>query len=128
LTPVFFRREVLGKYYADAHRYEIRDSHVFCGGAWSLRLDNNHPDYVIVFLSDLGHLPHKEQMYWQSYNVVPEGTISKTYRDRNILGLWVDPEAPDLLFKARYERFRRDWTKKFDWDLFKALRAADAHI
>jgi hypothetical protein len=127
LTPVFFTKDVLAKYYNDARRFTVKDSHVSASGAWSVRIDNNQTDHVIVFLGDLGQFPYKEQLYWKSFNVVPEGKISRTYHDRSILGNWVEPEAPDLLFKARYENFREMWTEKFGWDLFKPLRAADAH-
>ncbi|MBB4910767.1 hypothetical protein [Actinophytocola algeriensis] len=127
LMPVFFQKEVLGKYYSDARRYKVADSHVWCSGAWSLKVDNNHPDFVIVYLGDLGDLPSREQLYWKSFNISPEGAISRTYYDRTILGLWVEPEEPALLFKSRYQRFRADWFEKFEWDLFKPLSSADAY-
>lgn len=127
LTPVFFRRDVLGKYYSDARRYTVEDSRITCGGLWSVRIDNNHPQYVTVFLGDLGHMPHKEQLYWRSFNVPPDGRISDTYFGRSFLGQWLNPEASDLLFKLRYGQFRKRWSKAFDWDLFKPLKAADAH-
>lgn len=127
LTPVFFRKQVLAKYYADARRYRVSDSNLSCVNSWSLRIDNNHSSYVTVFLGDLGHLPQKEQLYWKSFNVVPDGSISATYFGRSILGQWLEPEAPDLLFKSRYERFGQKWFAKFDWYFFKPLKAADAH-
>ncbi|WP_422770559.1 hypothetical protein ACN28C_28265 [Plantactinospora sp. WMMC1484] len=127
LTPVFFRRDVLNKYYGDARRYSVEDSHIACGGLWSVRIDNNHSQYVTVFLGDLGHMPHKEQLYWRSFNIPPDGKISDTYFGRSFLGQWLNPEASDLLFKLRYERFRTRWSEAFDWDLYKPLKAADAH-
>ncbi|WP_018687109.1 hypothetical protein [Actinokineospora enzanensis] len=127
LTPVFFRRNVLGKYYNEARRYTVSDSYVSCASSWGLRIDNNHPTYVTVFLGDLGNLPHKEQVYWKSFNVVPDGKISATYFGRSILGQWLEPEAPDLLFKSRYEQFGQKWHDEFGWYFFKPLKAADAH-
>ncbi|WP_367131909.1 hypothetical protein [Saccharothrix sp. HUAS TT1] len=127
LTPVFFRKQVLAKYYADARRYKITDSNLSCVNSWSLKIDNNHSSYVTVFLGDLGHLPHKEQLYWKSFNVVPDGDISATYFGRSILGQWLEPEAPDLLFKSRYERFGQKWHEKYGWYFFKPLKAADSH-
>jgi hypothetical protein len=59
--------------------------------------------------------------------VPPDGTISHTYFGRSFLGQWLNPEASDLLFKLRYEQFRKRWSEAFDWDLFKPLKAADAH-
>lgn len=127
LTPVFFRRNVLAKYYNDARRYKVTDSYVSCTSSWGLQIDNNHATYVTVFLGDLGRLPHKEQVYWKSFNVVPDGKISATYFGRSILGQWREPEAPDLLFKSRYQRFGKKWNASFDWYFFKPLKAADAH-
>lgn len=127
LTPVFFRRDVLSKYYGDARRYAVEDSRITCGGLWSVRIDNNHAQYVTVFLGDLGHMPHKEQMYWRSFNVPPDGKISDTYFGRSFLGQWRSPEASDLLFKQHYEDFRQRWLENLGWELFKPLKAADAH-
>ncbi|MCW3046959.1 MAG: hypothetical protein JWO74_1243 [Solirubrobacterales bacterium] len=36
LTPVYFRREVLNKYYADPDRYTVEDGYVRCAGLWGL--------------------------------------------------------------------------------------------
>lgn len=127
LMPVFFRKEVLTKYYSDAQRYKVADSHIWCSGAWSLRVDNNHTEFVVVYLGDLGELPSREQLYWKSFNIPPEGSISQTYYDRTVLGKWVEPQEPSLLFKARYQRFRSDWLEKVGWDLFKPLSPADAY-
>ena len=43
LTPVFFKRDVLTKYYSDSTRYLVEDSYLRRRGSWGLRLDNNHP-------------------------------------------------------------------------------------
>ncbi|MDJ0516993.1 MAG: hypothetical protein QNJ74_12305 [Trichodesmium sp. MO_231.B1] len=62
LTPVFFRREVLTKYYAHPERYSVEDGLLRCQGLWGLKLDNNHPEYITIFLGDLGQdLPFDEQ-------------------------------------------------------------------
>jgi hypothetical protein len=127
LTPVFFRKEVLGKYYTDAAKYRIEDGHVFCSSLWGLRIDNNHPNYVVVYLGDLGHLSNKEQLYWRSCNVVPDGSISDVAFRRGILGEWTDPEEPALVFKLAYSQFREAWRKAFGWDLFKPLAPEDEH-
>lgn len=100
---------------------------MYCGGYWSLRLDNSHRDYVIVYLGDLGKLSHKEQLYWKSFNVVPDGGVSEVAFRRGILGQWADTDEPALAFKATYERFREAWREKFGWDLFKPLNPEDEH-
>ncbi len=128
LTPVFFRREVLTKYYARPEKFTVRDGYIDCHGGWALRIDNDHEKYVVVFLGDLGRdLPYKEQVYWKSYNVEPEGTISETYFRRSFLSQWVEPKEPDLVLKHKFELFQEKWQKKFGWPLFKPLSEADQH-
>ncbi|WP_371784056.1 hypothetical protein [Streptosporangium subroseum] len=127
LTPVFFRKAVMAKYYNDPAKYRVEDGNLYCGGYWSLRLDNNHQDYVTVYLGDLGKMAHKEQLYWKSFNVVPDGGISDVAFRRGILGEWTDADEPALAFKAAYGRFRDRWREKFGWDFFKPLGAGDEH-
>jgi len=128
LTPVFFRREVLARYYANPKKYSVEDGHLSCAGLWGLRLDNNASDYVVVFLGDLGeYLPEKERLYWRTFNVVPDGRMSAVNFRRSFLGQFADPESPDLLFKYLFRRFGERWAEKFGWDLFRALEEADAH-
>ncbi|HLJ79892.1 MAG TPA: hypothetical protein VKT52_00310, partial [Ktedonobacterales bacterium] len=71
LTPVFFRREVLAKYYNEPSRYSVDDSSVKCLSLWHLPIDITAEDLVQVWLGDLGRVPYKEQMYWRQYNVSP---------------------------------------------------------
>ena len=129
LTPVFFRREVLKRYYEQPQRYSITDGDLSCGALWDLRLDNDHPDHVMVFLGDLGsQLPESERTYWQTFNVAPTGGPSETLFRRAIKGEWADPEAPDLRFKSAYDRFNKKWQEQFGWALFKEPEPDDAHV
>lgn len=128
LTPVFFRRDVLNKYYAVPGKYSVEDGYLRCGSLWGLRLDNNHERYVLVFLGDLGQdLSHNEQLYWKTYNVPPDGTISQVNFKRSFGAEFADPEASDLLFKCRFETFHENWAKANGWPLFKPLSSQDHH-
>lgn len=129
LTPVFFRREVLTKYYAHPERYSVEDGFLRCQGLWGLRLDNNHHEYIVVFLGDLGRdLPSDERMYWRSYNVLPEGNISKANFKRSFLAEFSDPEQIDLIFKTRFVRFSENWQTVKGWSFFLKLAEADQHL
>lgn len=129
LTPVFFRPEVLRKYYGEPQKYTIEDGRLDCAGVWGLRLDNNHKDFVVVYLGDLGtSLPTKEQLYWKSFNVSPEGGVSEVARKRGELAEFADPSKLDLLFKVRFEDFSKRWMDKHGWPLFKELDPQDAHL
>lgn len=127
VTPVFFRREVLGKYYADPDKYSVNDGNLFCEGLWSLRMDNNHDKYVIVLLGDLGHLSTSEQRYWRSFNVKPDGSFSEVGFRRGFLAEFADPSMADLKFKQSFELFQEAWQKKFSWNLFLPLSEEDSH-
>ncbi|HYB76480.1 MAG TPA: hypothetical protein VEC08_05945 [Nitrososphaerales archaeon] len=128
LTPVFFRREVLTKYYANPKRFSVEDGYLRCRGVWGLRMDNNHAKYVVVFLGDLGaDLSYKEQLYWRSYNIRPEGGISAVCFRRSFLGEFADADRTDLVFKSVLSTFNRDWSAVYGWPLFKPLSDADSH-
>jgi len=128
VTPVFFRKDVLQKYYAQPSKYSVEDGYLRCGGMWGMRMDNDRPDYVIVLLGDLGRdLPEEERPYWRSFNVPPDGGMSMTAFKRGILGEFANPTKPDLAFKMTFKRFQHAWRKTFGWFLFKPLRADDEH-
>jgi hypothetical protein len=127
LTPVFFRREVLAKYYSRPDIYSIEDGYIRCGGLWDLQIDNNHDTNVIVFLGDLGELPSEERHYWKSYNVAPEGTVSDVNFKRIFLAQFSEPQKGDLAFKYQFKCFQEKWLKRFGWFLFKPLSEKDEH-
>ncbi len=129
LTPVFFRNEVMQKYY-ESSEYEIRDGYLHRKGAWGLRFDNNSPSHISVFLGDLGRdLPSKEQIYWKSFNLVPDGRqISRTNFERSILGNFYDPENPEHKFKYKFEELQKYWKEKYGWQLFLPLSEKDEHF
>ena len=128
LTPVFFSPNVLSKYYDD-DRYEVGDGYLRCGSLWGIHIDNNNPDYVMVFLGDLGRLPIKEEQYWRSCNIVPPGPPSDTALRRSILAEFADPQSPDLIFRMVYTKIKINWTVTKGWSLFKdSPSLSDSHI
>lgn len=129
LTPVYFSRDVLQKYFADESKYSVEDGYLRCGSLWGLRMDNHNPDYIMVFLGDLsGDLPQDEREYWKAFNITPQGGMSRTAFMRNILGEFADPEKEDLRFKLEYERFNKLWLKTNGWPLFRPLHDDDLHV
>ena len=129
LTPVFFRREVLQRYYEVPEKYTVTDGYLRCASLWGVQIDNDHPDHVMVFLGDLGRdLPESERDHWRSHNIAPTSTMSATSYRRSFLNQPTWPEAPDLQFRYRYERLRADWSESFGWDLFRDPVEADLHV
>lgn len=127
LTPVFFRKEVLSKYYNRPDKYSVKDGRLHCANLWILKMDNNHPQYVMILLSELGNLPYNEQLYWKSYNIA-QGKISHATWTRWIKGEWAEPDRSDLFFKQKFPYFQEKWFKKFGWYLFLPLAEKDNHF
>ena len=129
MTPIFFKKEVLDKYYSNPNKYTVSDGAVGCEGSWSLHIDNDHRNYVIVPLVYLGNLDYSEQLYWKGHNVSPEREMgfSKTAYTRWIEGKFCNPMFPDLQFKYRFKQFNKKWEKQFGWPLFLPLIDEDEH-
>jgi len=128
LTSVFFRREVLDKYYKQPGKYTVKDGHLLCGGLWGIRIDNHHDDKVVAWLGDLGRdLPHSEQLHWRSYNIQPCGTISETTYRRAIRGEWVDSDRPDHIFLHSYRTLQETSVKTVGWPILRPLAEGDEH-
>jgi hypothetical protein len=129
LTPVYFRKEVLSKYYADPDRYSVSDGGLSCLGLWSMQIDNNHPTHVVVFLGDLGRdLPYSERLHWKQFNVPPEGGVSETNVRRSFLAQFTPPEASDLVFRSEYEKLNRVWREAVGWPLFLEPEAGNEYL
>ena len=130
LTPVYFRREVLGKYYGEPERYRVEDGRLYCLSLWSCQIDNDiNGSYVAVFLGDLGrYLPYEERLHWRQYNILLEGSISETNFRRSVLAQFVDAKTPDLMFRKEYVEIIRDWEKKYGWPLFLPPMLEDNYL
>jgi hypothetical protein len=128
LTPVFFKRGVLRKYYDNPDRYTVGDGFVMCEGFWTLKIMNNHREHVVVFLGELKNLPYKEQTYWRTFNITPgDRKISRVDYFRYIWGSSAEPEHPELYFKYKFNLFQNAWYERFGWHLFLPLSGEDAH-
>lgn len=130
MTPVFFRKSVLDKYYGQPNLYTVDDGFVECNDAWFLKtLDNDHRDYVVIPLGYLSELPSTEQSYWRSCNIKPPrgGQLSVTADTRWNGGMPCDPQFPDLRFKIEFIQFNEQWKAKYGWPLFLPLTPADEH-
>ena len=91
------------------------------GALWSLRIDNNHREYVVVFLRELGMgLPQREQDHWRLHNIAPPGSgLSAAAQGRWIEGEWTDPDSPEWQFKQSYDEFRTRCRQELGWDLWR---------
>ncbi|MCY3821776.1 MAG: hypothetical protein OXH52_20890 [Gammaproteobacteria bacterium] len=127
LTPVFFEKSVLQRYYSDPQKYRVDDNSVACGALWSMRIDNNQPEHVVVLLYELGvALPEREQHHWRAHNIAPPGSgLSRAAYGRWIQGEWTAPDYPEWQFKHWYGAFRGQCRKRLGWDLWRDAPHAD---
>ncbi|MCR1084564.1 hypothetical protein [Escherichia coli] len=61
---------------------------IACRNAWYLKsmiLIKARQVHVYI-IGDLAHLPYEEQLYWQTFNEWPKGTISKRAFQTDIVG------------------------------------------
>jgi hypothetical protein len=128
LTPVFFRKEVLSKYYEQPAKFSVEDGYLRCGTLWGTQIDNDHEDCVAVFLGDLGRdLPSAERLYWRSFNIPPFEGMSETSFRRSFLAEFVAPSQPDLRFRDALKRLDAAWSKNWGWNFYLPLQGGDTH-
>ena len=131
LTKVFFKKEVLDRYYGKPSKYSIVDGYLLYTrddgvNEWGMPIDNNTVDCVMVYLGDLGKLPNEEQKYWKLFNIT-EGNSSIVSFRRDYQAEFCSPTEPALYFKEKFKIFNNEWNKKFGWNLFKPLSEEDKH-
>jgi hypothetical protein len=128
LTPVFFSREVLGKYYQEPSRYNVSDSDLSCLNLWDLPIDITKEKLVQVWLGDLGRIPYKEQLHWRQFNVAPRGTITEHRWQRDFMAEPTDPiDSPIYYFCKAFEEIQKVSKAKFGSELFQELDEKDRH-
>lgn len=91
LTPVFFKRDVLKKYYDNPSKYSVDARCLRCLALWRIEIDTNRKDLVYAWLGDLGRIPYKEQLHWHQYNVPPQGGITEHRWKMDFLAEFADP-------------------------------------
>lgn len=126
ISPAFFRPEVLHRFKADPDKFAMDDRSISCRGAWHLEsYDINDAGQVHAYIGDLARLPYEEQIYWQSFNEWPKGSISKRAHQTDILGVF-STEYDPLNSIKRKVRLLDDaapsWWKPRDEKLAAAAR------
>ena len=128
LTPVFFKREVLVKYYQEPSRYKVSSSGLRCLDLWDLPIDITKEELAQVWLGDLGRIPYKEQLHWRQFNVVPRGTITRHRWLRDFMAECADPtDDPIYYFRVAFEEVQRETKARYGEGLFQGLNDKDRH-
>lgn len=127
LSPVFFRKQVLDKYFQQPSKYQVADCHLACGSLWGLQLDNQNSDYVCAWLGDLGNLHFEEQLHWRSHNIAPPAQVSEVFYRRQILGQFAASERIEDKFRKRYKELQNTSIQTLNYSLLKPLEQEDMH-
>lgn len=129
LTPVFFKPEVLQKYYDDSDLYTVSDGHLSCASMWGVKIDNGDPNCVVVFLGDIGRdIPTSHRTHWRSYNVSPTQRMSDVGVRRAFFGQFVESENPEHRFKLAYDQLQNSWEDHWGWRLHRKAEGQDAGV
>lgn len=128
LTPTYFDIKVLDKYKADPRNYEIQDSEIYYLRDWSIPFCINEEGKVVVWLGDLGRIPHKEQQYWKAFNESPKGKMENKFFARQILNCWTDASRLESRLIHSLQMANKQIMEKYGDVIFSELSEADAEI
>ena len=129
LTPVYFSKDVLQKYYDNPELYDVDDGYLRCKNLWGIRIDNDHDNYVVVMLGDLGRdLPAEEQSYWKHFNIVSEEGLSESMFLRSFGGFFANAKTADLVFKQKYRLLQTYWADTYGWNLLLYPDSRDDYL
>lgn len=129
LTPVFFKPEVLKRYYDDPSLYSVSDGRLSCGHLWGVQIDNGNPAAVMVFLGDIGRdIPSSHRDHWRAYNIPPVSKMSESTFRRSFLAQFAETENPEHLFKNAYLAIQREWIERWGWGLYREAAGSDAEL
>jgi len=132
LTPIYFKKEVLNKYYSEPKKYQVSEQSISYLDFWQISIDKTNENLIQVYLGDIGkHLPFKEQLHWKQYNIAPKGKISNHRFKRDFLVEFASPdieEAPIMHFKEAFEYLQQKFIDDEGATLFKSLAEGDEHL
>lgn len=128
LTPVFFRRSVLRKYYRETKRYRVTPYSLTCLNLWSIEYAVNREGLLHVWLGDLVRLPPDEQMHWRSFNVSPSGELNENFFRQQILNQWVEVDDPAWLLLRAMRDVNEAAESRLGFKIFLPLAGGDAYI
>lgn len=128
LTPVFFKKDVLQKYYGKPKFYTIRDGMIHHLGLWEIPFGENNDGLIHVWLGDLGRIPYGEQTHWKQYNVPPRGGMHKNFVDRQLLGQFTEADSVCENLLTLKDQINANFASCCKFKLFKDLPPGNEHV
>ena len=127
LTPVYFKKDVLQRYYDDSDLYSVSSSSLQCAQKWRVDIDNNNVSFVSVFLGDIGRrIPSSHWQHWLSHNISPIYSMSRPNMLRAFCNMPVDDDGLEYLFKHKYSELQKEWEQSWGWRLHREPAKQDA--
>ena len=123
LTPVFFTKEVLIRYFYDP-RYMCQFSSETYGtllsrsNDFSIQFGVNPNNKILIWFGDLIDLPNYEQAYLGSENIQSDHNIDSEFYDAQINSVFTDPIREIDIFQIKY-KIQEISSSKFNTNVFK---------
>ena len=127
LTHIFFKKEVLQKYYAKPTFYKIEDGEIYCLDLWSIPFSKNSDDLIHVWLGDLGRIPHDEQLHWKQYNTPPRNGTNVNFIHRQLLGKFTEKDDICEILLDLKSSINAAFAEKFNFKLFRDMPPNNQH-
>ena len=128
LRPVYFKKDVLQKYYDNQKTYKVSDGVLYHLDLWYIPYGQNEHDLIVVWLGDLANLPYEEQLHWKQHNITPQGSISRTFYQRQIMAECAESNDPVHQIKYLREQINKKFQPAYGFPLFRQLSADDRHV
>lgn len=128
LTPIYFRPEVLQKYYDNPRRYSASAHSVSFLDIWNIPLAINKEGLVHTWLGDLGRIRYEEQLHWKLHNVAPSGGINEEFYRTQLLAEFVESKEPVYLLHKAREQLNKISVDRFGFKIFKDLSEHDSYV
>ena len=128
LRPVYFKKDVLQKYYDNPRIYRVSDGLLHHLDLWSVSYGQNEYNLVIVWLGELGKLPYEEQLHWRRYNIAPEGSIGKAFYKRQLMAEFAESDDPVHVITHLRGQINKKFQETFGFPLFRQLSEDEHYV
>ncbi|HET8932002.1 MAG TPA: hypothetical protein VFN67_01115 [Polyangiales bacterium] len=124
LRPVFFKADVLEKYYNDPERYDvdIKRGSVGCKWQWNLHIAHTKNGSIHAWLGDVALLPASVQQHWQSFATLDDGgpPEARVRRDLYNERVYEEDMSPVARLRAAMSAVNKAAIKRFGHPIYAA--------
>ena len=125
LRSVFFKPDVLEKYYNDPERYEvdIKRGSVGCKWQWNLFIARTKSGTIHAWLGDIALLPASVQQHWQAFATLDDGgpPEARVRRDLYNERVYEEDLSPIARLKAAIAIVNKAAIERFGYPLYASI-------